>query len=225
MDKEIIDKLTSSGHTSRRLFRNDEVILPSGSRTQDSYYIRKGYVKVYDINHDGTIKIIGILNHGQMFPLIWAFDHPPETVYYYKAMGEVETDLVNTIKLKLALTSDDKLSREAMMQFIYLTWDFMERIKGLQMPYTYEKLVRLLPYLAAKIGKKVSPNSYELQHTLTQEEIAQMTGVTRESVSAHMSKVEKNNLIKRRNGKLIVNLSAIPEEFIHKLWFRETSAN
>ncbi len=209
------------GSNTKEQFRDGEVIVQVGKRTTDCYYITRGCVKVYDLNSDGTIKTIGILVRGDMFPLIWGFDHPPETAYYYKAMGDVSVLKFSTADLKQSLVNNPELSHCAMMQFVNLTWDFMERIKSLQMPYTYEKLLRLLPYLAAKTGKPRGENSYVIQQKITQEEIAQMIGATRESISAHLAKLEKNGVITRKKGIFTIHIDNVPEEYIHHNWFKE----
>ena len=209
------------GSNAKEQFRDGEVIVQVGKRSLDCYYITRGCVKVYDLNSDGTIKTIGILVRGDMFPLIWGFDDPPETAYYYKAMGDVSVLRFSTDDFKKGLHADPALSHAAMLQFVNLAWDFMERIKSLQMPYTYEKLLRLLPYLAAKTGKPRGENSYVIQQKITQEEIAQMIGATRESISAHLAKLEKNGVITRKKGIFTIHIDNVPEEYIHQSWFRE----
>lgn len=213
--------IQSIGTVVKEQFRDGEVIVQVGKRTSECYYITRGCVKIYDLNSDGTIKTIGILVRGNMFPLIWGFDDPPETSYYYKAMGDVSVLKVATDDFKKGLHTNSELSHAAMLQFVDLTWDFMERIKSLQMPYTYEKLLRLLPYLAAKTGKPRGENSYVIQQKITQEEIAQMIGATRESISAHLSKLEKNGVITRKKGIFTIHIDAVPEEYIHYSWFKE----
>ncbi len=208
------------GH-SKTQFKNGEVIVSAGQHQSPSHLITRGFVKVYDINSDGTVKTIAILKKGDVFPLIWGFDHPQETVYYYKAMGTASTTKVPTQELKKSLQSDSEMAHAALMQFVYLSWDLMERVKCLQMPYTYEKLLRLMPYLAAKMGKKRAPDMYILQQKITQEEIARMLGATRESISAHLSELEKNHVIDRSGRTFSIDISMIPSEYIHKIWFKE----
>ena len=222
MSHHLIDTILQIESSTHKVFKNNDVITSAGSKDKNCYYIRSGYVKVYDLNSNGTIKIIGILTKDEMFPLIWGFDHPSETVYYYKAFGVTEVASVETTLLRQQLDENPVISRNAMLQFVYLTWDFMERIKGLQMPYTYEKLVRLMPYLAAKLGKKIAANRYDIMESMTQEEIAQMIGVTRESISAHMSRLEEEKIVRRKGSHLSVDLANVPEEYIHDVWFNKS---
>lgn len=218
--KDVIESIPSSGS---KTFSNNEVIVGAGKEQKDCYYLTDGFVKVYDLNADGNIKTIALLKSGDMFPIVWGFDHPPETVYYYKAMGKVRAISVETVKLKSAIENDMQALKSAHSAFVYLTWDLMERIKCLQMPYTQEKLIRLMPYLAAKLGKEIAKNKYELKQSITQEEIAQLLGATRESVSSHLSNLEKKGIIKRYKSSFIINISEIPSEYIHEIWFGKQS--
>ncbi len=217
--RDVIHKIATVGVKN---FSANEVIVAIGRKQKDSFYITDGYVKVYDLNSDGNIKTILILKKGDMFPLIWGFDHIPEVVYYYKAMGPVKTLSVETKVLRESLLDDPTMAREAQLAFVYMTWDLMERVKCLQMPYTQEKLIRLMPYLAAKLGVKKDTSTYELSIAITQEEIAQLLGATRESVSAHLSKLEEKNVISRKKSKLTIHMNHNPEEYIYDVWFEET---
>ena len=155
-----------------------------------------------------------------MFPLNWSFEHSSETFYYYKAMGHVETYSVDSNEIRNKLNDDHEATKAAHTASVKLTWDFMERIKCLQMPYTQEKLLRLLPYLAAKIGVKKSSTKYELSYQITQEEIAQLIGATRESVSAHLEELEKRKALNRNNKRIVIDMEYVPEEYICGLWFK-----
>jgi len=218
--KKLFENVVKSLPTYRKEnFKSNDIIVGSGKVQKNSHYIRSGYVKVYDLNANGNIKTIALLKAGDMFPLIWGFDHTPETVYYYKAMGPVETLSFETAELRNKLNNDDEVAKDAHLAFVYLAWDFMERIKCLQMPYTQEKLLRLLPYLAAKIGTKKNGKKYELDYQITQEEIAQLIGATRESVSAHLAKLEERGALNRSGSRIVIDMEYVPQEYIYELWF------
>lgn len=220
--RNLIEVVNELGGEGIETFRNNAVIVNAGKRSPYCYYIKEGLVKVYDLDPQGNIKTMLLLVRGQMFPLIWGFDHPPATAYYYTAVGKTTLVKVDTNKLKEALANDANIAHESLMQFVYLMWDAMERIKCLQMPYTYEKLLRLLPYVAAKLGTNVGRNRCKLIYKITQDEIAQLAGATRESVSTHLGKLSKDGVIERSAHSFIINMDKIPDEYIHSYWFNES---
>jgi CRP/FNR family transcriptional regulator len=210
--ESVIQNLSSKQRVS---YGDNDVIIGLSRRQKHTSYITKGYVIIYDLNADGTMKTIAILKKGDLFPLSWCLDTPPDTVYCYKAMGPVHTVKVETAELKETLRNDTCAARDSHMEFVTMAWDFMERIKCLQMPYTKEKILRLLPYLVAKIGGTIKGSKHELNYPITQVEIAQLIGATRESVSAHLSQLEDLNIISRKDNRVTVDMEKIPEEYLH----------
>jgi len=122
---------------------------------------------------------------------------------------------------KQTLATDAKFTKVAMEMFVHLTWDALERIKGLQMPFTYEKLLRVLPYIATKIGVRRSHHEYEIPKKFTQQEMADLLGASRESISSHFQKAISNGVIVNEEEYRVLDLNKIPKEFVFTKWFAE----
>jgi len=198
-----------------------DYIVNKGQSYEDVFVIDSGHVKVVEKNADGVERVLLILKRGEAFPLIWAFDHPCETVYNYVSVGETSLLKSSLLDFKHALTSDTLFTKASMEMFVHLTWDALERIKSLQMPFTYEKLLRLLPYIATKMGKKLSSHEYFIPNSFTQQDMANLLGTSRESISAHFQKAVSKGIIKKTTGGKIFNLKEVPTEFIFSRWFNE----
>lgn len=198
-------------------------IVEKSKTEQYVHAVDSGIVKVVDYAKKSQPSVIAYLKRGEVFPLIWAFDHPPATTYKYEALGVVKTLSVSRMKFRETLASDVDFTKQAFEMFVNLAWDLMERIKDLQMSYTTDRLIRLLPYIAAKTGVEVEPRVYKLPSYLTQYEIALLLGVTRESISTHMSKPEVQRFLYQKEGSRYVDLREIPENYIFEQWFRQNS--
>jgi CRP-like cAMP-binding protein len=68
-----------------------------------------------------------------------------------------------------------------------------------------DKVAMLLPYLISKSGKKLRPDVYQLQLKLSHQEIADLSGVTRETTTTLIKELEKAGVIDQRKGHWIVN--------------------
>ncbi len=204
-----------------KAFKPRSFIARSGDQTEFCYLIESGLVKVSEVTDQGHKRTLLILKKGDCMPLIWAFDHPGKVVYDYECLTEVESSTIRLSDLKAQLAEDPNLSKRCLEYFVHICWDLLERVKCLQMPYTHEKIVRLLPYLCAKVGNKVGYNVYSIPAVITQDEMAQLLGTARESISIHLKKLRNGNIIVQSTGSLTLNLNEVPDEYIHKQWFME----
>jgi len=200
---------------------DNETIVSKGRTYEDVYVIDRGHVKVVEKTSDGVERVLLILKRGEAFPMIWAFDDPCETVYNYVSFGETSLLKCSLLDFKHALAADAQFTKASMEMFVHLTWDALERIKSLQMPFTYEKLLRLLPYIATKMGSKLSQNEFRIPSSFTQQDMANLLGTSRESISAHFQKAVSKGIIQKTTGGKIFNLKEIPNEFIYSRWFKE----
>jgi CRP-like cAMP-binding protein len=185
--------------------------------------IESGHVVVIDRSFPGKEENLLILKKGEAFPLIWGFDHPTSVVYSYKSLAETRLLRSSLKDFKIEMGKEASFTKDAMEMFVHLTWDTLERLKGMHAPYTYEKLLRLLPYIASKVGSKVDNRIYSIPKNLGQQLIADMLGSSRESVSVHYNEAIKNGvIIKKENGDRFIDLEKVPEQYIYSRWFNES---
>jgi len=182
-----------------------QLVCPAEKEHPFVYIIRDGYIKVVENRSETGKKTILVLGPGDMFPLIWAFDHPEKTAYYYESMRKADLIKFKTNDFKEKMKTDAVLNRESLLMFVDLSWDLMERVKCLQTPYTYGKLIKLLPYLIAKFGDKLENNKYQIPNFVTQEEIAQLIGTSRESVTKHFQLLREDGIIEKVKSGLNIN--------------------
>ncbi len=203
--------------------KSRQLIYRPGMDTDYCHIIVSGHVKLYDLTESGAKKTVMILGPDDGMPLVWAFDHVPAVVYYYEALSEIEVVKLDKQTFKRELTENPDFCRQAQIKFVYHTWDLIERVKCLQMVYTFEKLLRGMPYIAAKVGVAVGDNRYQIPKYMTQEEIAWLLGTSRESISAHFGKLKEQKVVENLGQNLIFDLSKVPDDYIYNRWFDKQS--
>ena len=206
--------------SSCKSYDSGDIITNKQSKDLFIYVIEEGVIKVSDSTSGGRARTLLLLNKGEAFPLIWAFDHPESVVYTYEALDKVKILSASLSEFKEALSTDPAFTKSALQMFVNLSWDAMERLKGMQMPFTYERLLSILPYICAKVGSKISGQRFRIPKKFSQQEIADLLGVTRESVSSHYQKALKNEVIIDKDGLRVLDLSKIPSECIFNTWFK-----
>jgi CRP-like cAMP-binding protein len=68
-----------------------------------------------------------------------------------------------------------------------------------------DKVEMLLPYLISKAGKKIQPDAYELQLRMSHQEIADLSGVTRETTTTLIKELEHKGVIDQSHGRWIIH--------------------
>jgi CRP-like cAMP-binding protein len=81
----------------------------------------------------------------------------------------------------------------------------MTQLEVMKNKKAIDKVAMLLPYLISKAGKKIKPDVYQMQLKLSHQEIADLSGVTRETTTTLIKELEKEGVIDQRKGKWQIN--------------------
>jgi CRP-like cAMP-binding protein len=170
-----------------REYRRGEIICYQGEVTGQVFLLDSGIVKIYDIDEGGDDRTISLFRNGSTFPISWLLVNNNEgNFYYYEALTNVRcyvADIASVYKfvrtrphILLALT--DQLVRS------YINLE--GRIQNLEKSHVGERLEFLLFYLATVLGDSIEGVT-EIAASITQEDIAKLAGVTRESLSLEIN--------------------------------------
>ncbi|HSH25104.1 MAG TPA: Crp/Fnr family transcriptional regulator [Massilibacterium sp.] len=164
------------------------------------FFLKKGHVKVFRTDENGKSQIVNFFIKNQMFPHVGI---TKEGVY--PATAEALADVVVwTMKVDDFL----QLCLEIPHLRIRLTEIMDENIRGLQ-----ERLVKTLDKdtpgrifdtlwpLVIRIGEKV-PGGFVLIPSLTHQEIADVVGVSRETVTRSLQTLKKEGRIQIKGHKM-----------------------
>jgi CRP/FNR family transcriptional regulator len=199
---EITEELDEFFHQYTHLFfKRKEMILRSDDARSNVYYITNGYVRAYRISEDGEELTLLILKPGDFFPMTYGLNNFPN-IYYLEALTPLEVWRAPQKKFLAFLKSSPEI-------FYELSTRVMDRFDGLlaRMEYiiwskAYTKIAATLLLCARSFGEK-SGTDIIVQVPLTHKDIANLVGLTRETTSIEMKKLEKKGLV-RRKGKLLI---------------------
>lgn len=202
-----MEKHTFASELSNLFSQGHKITLLKGETFQDSdrrpilNYIGKGFVTRYVIAEDGNLKVQSLYAPDYLFPLTIAFKslfdldiYDGREVVYYKALTDaviysIETDtFLEAIKINPLLYKE--LLYEAGLRFhSNIQWLENTMFKSVQ-----ERLVHLLVYLSTQFSV-LTPQGTQLLFALTRQDIANILGVARETVSIHMVQLSHSGLV------------------------------
>ena len=177
-----------------RNYKKGEMLIRADDDPQGIFCLTKGYVRQYTISKNGFELTLHILKPISYFPMVWAVNGTPN-VYFFEALTPVEVgrapreDVVNFIKDKPAIIF------ELLSELIEDYAESLTRIEHLVFSDAYRRVISVLLYIAKHFGEPVN-DTIVVNHRFTQQDIATLVGVARETASNELSKLEKKGVIK-----------------------------
>jgi CRP-like cAMP-binding protein len=165
--------------------------------------LKKGFVKVYSISDEGDRYLHILYKAGELFPLIWALQNIRRRIFYEAASDVViaeaqKDDFLRFIK-KDASAAYDVLSQLAQQFYV-----FADRLDNLEYKSAHERVAYRLIFLASRFGQR-EDKSVIIKAPLTHELISESINLARETVSREIEKMEKANLLGRKDGYIVIN--------------------
>jgi CRP/FNR family transcriptional regulator, cyclic AMP receptor protein len=177
-----------------RNYKKGEMIIRADDDPMGIFYLKSGYVRQYTISKTGFELTLHILKPSAYFPIVWAINGTPN-VYYFEALTPVEVgraprdQVVNFIKDKPVVIF------ELMSELVGEYAESLTRIEHLVFSDAYRRVISVLLYIAKHFGEK-TPEGIIIDHRFTQQDIATLVGVARETASNELTRLDKKGLIK-----------------------------
>jgi CRP-like cAMP-binding protein len=177
-----------------RDYKKGELLIRTDDEPQGIFFLTKGYVRQYNISKTGLELTIHILKPPSYFPMVWAINGTPN-VYFFEALTPVQVgraprdQVVNFIKDKPTIIF------ELMSNLLEDYAETLTRIEHLVFSDAYRRVISVLLYIAKHFGEEKG-SAIVVNHRFTQQDIATLVGVVRETASNEMIKLEKKGLVR-----------------------------
>lgn len=180
---------------TRRRFKKGMPIIYQGEVPRDGYYIKKGVVKVYNLNSNGSEQILRFYIAGDFFPLPWLFSEVNSVFYFYEAIEMCELISVTRDDVANIITKNSELNKHIMKKAMRDKVALYLRITSLEQSRSADKLIFTLYYLMFMYGKNLGDNQYKINIRLTHSVIANLVGLTRETTATEINKFRRKEIL------------------------------
>lgn len=201
LPEEVLSALAAN--SSQRSYSKKSVLIQEGDRVEAVYFLLSGKVKLAKMNPDGQEKLISILRAGEMFGEISAFDGGMAP-YQVEAL---EKAIVLTVPLSsfirvvevypivafACMRVEAKRLRQA-----------YRHMRNLALMDTHGRIAARLFKLCRDFGREEG-NSIRITLKLTRQEMAQLIGTSRETVSRVLAEYERLGIIEVDRHQIIVH--------------------
>lgn len=176
-------------------YRKGEIILFQGEAPRSGYAIRRGIIKAYNLSTAGDEKPIAFYGPGSVFPSSWIFGMVPSAIYYYEAFTDLEVYTFPPDEYMNLIRGDASLLFKELNKYVMDEVGKTMRLNALQHSRASDKLIYTLHYLALSHGRTLKPNLLEITLTLTHQDFANLTGLTRETTATELNKLKTAGII------------------------------
>lgn len=201
-------------HTRGRQYKQEEVVFEQGDPGVTFYLIQSGLIKVYLSSVGGREVVLAILHAGEFFGELSLIDGLPRSASA-SALQPTETLEIGRDDFRTMLGEH----HAAMYKVCAVLARRLRRSDGIIADAAFldlrGRLAKRLLDLAEEFGRPVG-DTIELTVQLRQQALADMVGVTRESVNRVLSTMEAEGLVTFLRGKVTIrrvdDLARICEE-------------
>lgn len=165
------------------------------------YLIKSGYIKRYLIANDGALGVQSIYGPGYFFPLTPVFstlfdqniNRGAET-YYYQTMTPVQIYCIENSVLAEKVKEYPLLYKDLLFESGRRLQSNIQQLENVSFRHADRRLAHQLVYFARQFGEKTDSGT-KISLPLTQQDLADILSLTRETVSREMSKLKNKQLI------------------------------
>lgn len=164
----------------RRLARGD-VVFREGDPGDSLYVIISGKVKLARTSSDGREGLMSVLGPGEMFGELSLFDPGPRMTTSY-VVSDSEFISLGNDALRAFLTDHPEVAMQMLAGLAHRLRRTNEGISDLVFTDVPGRVAKALLDLSDRFGRRVDAGTL-VAHDLTQEELAQLVGASRETVN------------------------------------------
>jgi len=172
-----------------------QILLFQGEAPRFAHVIKKGVVKTYNVSGQGIEQLIAFETELSAFPFTWVWGKAPSSLFYYEALSDCEVYCVPRDRYIEFIASDNELLVAEVKRHAHEEVGHTLRLNALLNLKARDKLIHTLHYLAQAYGRPLNGSHVQINLKLTQQDFANLVGITRETAATELNKLKKLGVI------------------------------
>jgi CRP/FNR family transcriptional regulator, anaerobic regulatory protein len=199
-----------------RKYGPGQIIIYDGDAPNLVRFIKSGAVKFYDTDADGREKIMHIGGEGSIFPLFYTFEGKDSVSGFYATITDTEVIAVNLQDFQKKLMTSPDYAFRTLRWYAGEMDHIVSRLKSLEKSSAKHKIMQALYYLSDQHAtpSKGQTKWYGINFPLTQQTIADFTGLTRETVNITLRDPELLKLIRKKSQRYEIDRENIADSLL-----------
>ncbi|MGE5190290.1 MAG: Crp/Fnr family transcriptional regulator [Gemmatimonadota bacterium] len=191
-----------------RRYLRDAVVFHEGADADALFIVKAGFIKIAALSERGTETTLHILRPGDVFgePAVTEPVRPFSAV----AVTDAVLSVLPRARLLGLLESSPAFARNLVNLLSKRMGQVEREFAGLVNAWAHHRLARELLHLAADLGVETRDGTL-IPLPLTHEELSNLIGTTRETVTILLRKFEEMGIIRRRSRRIVVDRPRLAE--------------
>lgn len=192
-------------------FKQGNILVYQGEVPRSMYIVKSGIVKLYNITMQGDERIAAFKRPGDMFPTTWSFRKVASAFYYYEAQTDGEVYVVPREAFEEFISLNPVAMQVVAGHFLSKYAGSLMRITALEQPKASDKVLYTLYYLVQVYGDEIRAGIVKVNIQLTQQMVADLIGLTRETTAAELVKLKKSGVLKYKGREYVIDRQKLIE--------------
>jgi CRP/FNR family cyclic AMP-dependent transcriptional regulator len=178
-----------------RTYKKGEIVVFQGEAPRQTFVVKSGVIKSYNLSVNGDEKPMSFFTKLDIFPSSWTFKKAPSAYFYYEAFTDCQLYSVPRDDYLKFVRSNPQQLYATMEQLIIEQVGSSMRLNALQHSRASDKLLYTLHYLTLTHGREIEPRVVEIGLSLTHQDFANLTGLTRETTATELNRLKTKGVI------------------------------
>lgn len=202
MDKMLDNKLNNFFQIyNLKKYKKGQSVIWAGEEPPGIIFLETGNVGQYDIAESGQKIMLNIFKPGSFFPMSWAINKN-ENLYFFEALTDLECRIAPVAEVVELLKTNSDITIDLLSRVYRGTDGLLKRIAELMVGTARTRLTLELLISANRFGKINDDGSVRINTKTT--ELAQRTGLARETISRELKKLEQEKIISHIKSQIII---------------------
>jgi len=199
-DEELAKIVDSTGHIE---FKKGDALFYEGEKSSTLFIINEGQVKLTKMTKEGKEQIIHIVTSGDFFGELSLFTDSDTYNFSAYAISNLKICTLTKKDMDEILIKNPEISLKILREVTRKLSETENLAQTLATNDAEVRIAHMILEFAEKYGTETS-NGIEIKLPINREEMANYTGVTRETISRKLSKFEELSIISMVGNKIII---------------------
>lgn len=192
-----------SALTKVQIFKRGGLVYKPGQFPDTIYFLKSGLIKIGSINDENKEVIKMLIHPGEVFGELCLVDEKVRKDFAVSMKPDTVVIAIRKIDFKLLMRTNTDLSYQ-IMTLIGKRFRSMEnKLESMIFKNSKDRILDFLKEQATKMGKRIGYETM-LGYQFTHQDIANITGTSRQTVTIVFNELRKNNIIYTTRKTLLI---------------------
>ena len=212
-DPKILEKLDTFFEPYKKVsVKKGKIVIDADAVPDGIYYLHNGVVRRYSISRNGIEATLNIYKEHSFFPLSYAFNKTV-TSHFFQAMTDCTYSLAPHEDVVKFLEQNNDVMIDLVKRLYSGLEGLLTRMEYLMSGDASDNIIIQLLILARRFAPNEVKQNQTIVVEITHAELAAQAGVTRETVTRELTKLQKLGLVDYQRGSLtILNFEKLEDQ-------------